>query len=94
MDAVLLHVLNHCGRAADRIKRTNEALKGGLPPEDAPRDQGFTRAKVPTANCRLLQSRPGDSRAESRVCMLRARVGSRPLPFCPVVVLPVADRLV
>ncbi len=46
MDAVLLHALNHCARAADRIKRTNDALKGGLPAEDTPRDQGFTRAKV------------------------------------------------
>lgn len=54
MDAVLLHVLNHCARAADRIKNGNEAVKGGSdavkgshPGVEAPRDQGFTRAKVP-----------------------------------------------
>lgn len=46
MDAVLLHVLNHCTKAADAIKRGNEALKGGAKGADIPRDQGFSRCKV------------------------------------------------
>ena len=47
MDAVLLHCLNHCNKAADAIKKGNEQLKGA--PKggaEAPRDQGFTRPKV------------------------------------------------
>lgn len=54
MDAVLLHLLSHCAKAADRIKRHNERLKaereargGAAPaPEAVLKDQGFTRAKV------------------------------------------------
>eukprot|EP00873_Tetraselmis_striata_P003639 jgi/Tetstr1/423903/TSEL_014526.t1 len=59
MDAILLHCLNHCGRAADAIKKNNDALKAQkaqavkdgvtgchIPPEAVPADQGFTRAKV------------------------------------------------
>ena len=51
LDAVLLHVLSHCAKAADRIRRNNERLKaaagGAAPGLDAvPKDQGFTRAKV------------------------------------------------
>ena len=51
MDAVLLHLLSHCAKAADRIKKNNDRLKAakgsGAPPPDAvPKDQGFTRAKV------------------------------------------------
>ena len=46
MDAVLLHALNHCNKAADAIKRHNEALKGGPKGADCPCDQGFARAKV------------------------------------------------
>lgn len=47
MDAVLLHCLNHCNKAADAIKKGNEALKGAPKGSaDAPRDQGFARPKV------------------------------------------------
>lgn len=51
LDAVLLHVLSHCAKAADRIKKNNDRLRaasgGDAPPLDAvPKDQGFTRAKV------------------------------------------------
>lgn len=47
MDAVLLHCLNHCNKAADAIKKGNEQLKGAPKGSvDAPRDQGFTRPKV------------------------------------------------
>ena len=51
MDAVLLHLLSHCAKAADRIKKNNDRLKAakgsGAPTPDAvPKDQGFTRAKV------------------------------------------------
>ncbi len=51
LDAVLLHVLSHCAKAADRIKKNNERLRaaggGDAPALDAvPKDQGFTRAKV------------------------------------------------
>lgn len=53
MDAVLHHVLNHCAKAADRIKNGNEAIKSGIdaakkgqPELESPRDQGFTRAKA------------------------------------------------
>lgn len=46
MDAVLLHVLNHCTKAADGIKKHNEALKAGPKGADCPRDQGFSRCKV------------------------------------------------
>eukprot|EP00887_Chlorella_sp_A99_P004809 scaffold4.g4809.t1 len=50
MDAVLLHVLSHCAKAADRIKRNNERIKAaaaaGAPLADPPRDQGFTRPKA------------------------------------------------
>lgn len=46
LDAVLLHCLNHCTKVADRIKRGNEAVRGGLEGTEAPRDQGFTRPKV------------------------------------------------
>ena len=50
LDAVLLHVLSHCAKAADRIKRNNEHIKAaaeaGTPLEDTPRDQGFTRPKA------------------------------------------------
>lgn len=46
MDAVLLHCLRHVGEAAASIKRNNELAKSDSPPEELPRDQGFTRAKV------------------------------------------------
>lgn len=51
LDAVLLHALSHCAKAADRIKKNNDRLRGardqGAPALDAvPKDQGFTRAKV------------------------------------------------
>ena len=47
MDACLLHCLNHCTKTAAAIKRNNEQLKAqGLPGEDPPRDQGFTRPRV------------------------------------------------
>ena len=45
LDAYLLHVINHINASAARIKKNNEALKAGAE-SDAPRDQGFTRAKV------------------------------------------------
>ncbi len=49
LDAVLLHCLNHCAKAADRVKSGNERLKTddgtGIEP---PRDQGFARPKVCT----------------------------------------------
>ena len=62
MDAVLLHCLNHCNKAADAIKKGNEQLKGAPKGSaDAPRDQGFTRPKVgmlrnaaPHVVCRAL----------------------------------------
>lgn len=48
---MLLHVLSHCAKAADRIKKNNDRLRvasgGDAPALDAvPKDQGFTRAKV------------------------------------------------
>lgn len=54
LDAVLLHLLSHCAKAADRIKKNNERLRaaagGEAPALDAvPKDQGFTRAKVGAA---------------------------------------------
>jgi hypothetical protein len=57
MDAVLLHVLSHCAKAADRIKKNNDRLKAGPASAAAgvdavAKDQGFTRAKVPC--CLLL----------------------------------------
>lgn len=39
-DALLLHIVTHCARAADAIKRNNDA------PEPRPRDQGFARTKA------------------------------------------------
>jgi hypothetical protein len=33
MDAVLLHVLNHCAKTADVIKRNNDKLKAQGPGE-------------------------------------------------------------
>ena len=45
LDAYLLHVINHINASAARIKKNNEAVKAGAE-SDAPRDQGFTRAKV------------------------------------------------
>ena len=49
MDAVLLHCLNHCNKAADAIKKGNEQLKAAPKGSaEAPRDQGFTRPKVHT----------------------------------------------
>jgi Utp25, U3 small nucleolar RNA-associated SSU processome protein 25 len=65
MDAVLLHCLNHCNKAADAIKKGNEQLKGAPKGSaDAPRDQGFTRPKVGTpwgtAACVLCEG-PGCS---------------------------------
>ncbi|PRW59313.1 U3 small nucleolar RNA-associated 25 [Chlorella sorokiniana] len=62
LDAVLLHMLSHCAKAADRIKKNNDRLRsaagGDTPALDAvPKDQGFTRAKVlvllPTRNLAL-----------------------------------------
>ncbi|KAK9793740.1 hypothetical protein WJX73_006953 [Symbiochloris irregularis] len=54
MDAVLLHCMRHIGEAAATIKRNNDAQKREDAPEEAPRDQGFTRPKVlilqPTRN--------------------------------------------
>ncbi|WIA34691.1 hypothetical protein OEZ86_013004 [Tetradesmus obliquus] len=49
MDAVLLHVLNHCAKTSDVIKRNNDKLKAQGPGGDVsgvPRDQGFTRPKA------------------------------------------------
>lgn len=49
LDAVLLHVLSHCAKAAERIRKHNERLKGAkgaAEPDAVPKDQGFTRAKV------------------------------------------------
>lgn len=54
LDAVLLHVLNHCAKAADRVRKNNERLKaagkgkggGDEGAEEPPRDQGFVRPKV------------------------------------------------
>ena len=47
LDAVLLHCLNHCAKAADRVKSGNERLKAGDGrATEPPRDQGFTRPKV------------------------------------------------
>lgn len=59
MDAVLLHVLSHCAKAADRIKKNNDRLKGGPAGAAAgvdavAKDQGFTRAKVGLAACCCL----------------------------------------
>ena len=58
LDAVLLHLLSHCAKAAARIKKNNERLRaaaqagGGAAPLDAvPKDQGFTRAKVRLCGC-------------------------------------------
>ena len=45
MDAYLLHVIHHISIAAARIKKNNDALKADREAA-APRDQGFTRAKV------------------------------------------------
>ena len=45
LDAVLLHCLNHCAKAADRVKAGNERLKAGDGVEVS-RDQGFTRPKA------------------------------------------------
>lgn len=39
-DALLLHIVTHCIRAADTIKKNNQA------PEPRPRDQGFARTKA------------------------------------------------
>jgi hypothetical protein len=47
LDAYLLHCINHVTAAAAAIKKNNERLKAGeVAAGDAPRDQGFTRAKV------------------------------------------------
>jgi len=47
LDAVLLHCLNHCAKAADRVKSGNERLKAGDGTGvEPPRDQGFARPKV------------------------------------------------
>jgi hypothetical protein len=37
MDAVLLHVLNHCAKTADVIKRNNDKLKAQAPGEQLER---------------------------------------------------------
>ena len=48
MDACLLHCIAHVAAAAARIRKNNERAKSGDIDADAeaPRDQGFTRAKV------------------------------------------------
>ena len=46
MDAALLHCISHVALSAARIKKNNEAAKLGDIDAEAPRDQGFTRAKV------------------------------------------------
>ncbi|KAL6785736.1 hypothetical protein ACKKBF_B01440 [Auxenochlorella protothecoides x Auxenochlorella symbiontica] len=45
LDAILLHILQHCASNADRIRKNNERLKTN-PELDPPRDQGFTRPTV------------------------------------------------
>eukprot|EP00879_Flechtneria_rotunda_P022341 GHRR01023572.1.p1 GENE.GHRR01023572.1~~GHRR01023572.1.p1 ORF type:complete len:348 (+),score=146.78 GHRR01023572.1:747-1790(+) len=48
VDAIIVHVLNHCAKTADLIKRNNDRIKAADPGDVAPvpRDQGFTRAKA------------------------------------------------
>ncbi|KAL4425892.1 hypothetical protein ABPG75_009908 [Micractinium tetrahymenae] len=74
LDAVLLHALSHCAKAADRIKKNNDRLRAaaekGAPPLDAvPKDQGFTRAKV----LLLLPQRNLALRCVSRLLALAVR---------------------
>ncbi len=52
MDAYLLHCINHVYTTAALIKKNNDRLKAaGDDAVDAPRDQGFTRAKVCVPLC-------------------------------------------
>lgn len=52
MDAYLLHCINHVYTTAALIKKNNDRLKAaGDDAGDAPRDQGFTRAKVCAPLC-------------------------------------------
>lgn len=52
LDAVLLHIVNHCAKAADLVRKNNERLKAAAAAAGAggeaepPRDQGFVRSKV------------------------------------------------
>ena len=48
-DAWLLHILNHCAKVSDRIKKNNaiaERIREERSGEDLPRDQGFARPKA------------------------------------------------
>ena len=66
LDAVLLHCLNHCAKAADRVKSGNERLKAGDGTgADPPRDQGFTRPKV-RIRFPVLNMVPHSCRADCR----------------------------
>ncbi|KAL4445727.1 hypothetical protein ABPG77_008926 [Micractinium sp. CCAP 211/92] len=74
LDAVLLHVLSHCAKAADRIKKNNDRLRaagtdGAAPLDAVPKDQGFTRAKV----LLLLPQRNLALRCVSRLLALAVR---------------------
>lgn len=62
VDAYLLHVINHVNTSALRIKKHNDALKAGKDSE-APRDQGFCRAKVPPS---MMQCKPVAEITDSR----------------------------
>ncbi len=62
-DALLLHIVNHCARAADVIKRNNDA------PEPRPRDQGFSRTKA----LLLLPMRNAAAATVLRLCSLAQR---------------------
>lgn len=62
-DALLLHIVNHCTRAADTIKRNNDA------PEPRPRDQGFARTKALI----LLPMRNAAASCVLRLCSMAQR---------------------